>query len=253
MELNNMLFYEGLRTLIGPVLSLHYRMKSEGDYNVPPDSAAILVSNHRCLLDPFVLGYSVSRFINFAAAAYSWDIPGSRQLYQWAGAFPLSISGGSKSDKHLRRAYDLLSQGELIGIFPEGIESFMNPERVSKIASFKTGFVKMALDNRVPVIPAAVISLEERLLPKVPGSVVGAFVKHPRAKEGIRFITYKRVKCRVGKPIDLSPFYEEPVTKSLMDHIAGRVRRIVIKLYDGEDLDRFLTGETSYDLATVKV
>lgn len=249
MELNNMLFYESVRLFVGPLLSFHYRIKSEGGYNVPDEGAGLVVSNHRCLLDPFVLGYSVSRFINFAAAAYSWDIPGSKQLYQWAGAFPLSITGGSDSDKQLSRADELLQQGELVGIFPEGIESFMNPERVSKIASFKTGFVKIALENRVPVIPAAVVSMEEKLLPKIPGSLVSAFVRHPRAKEGIRFITYKRVMCRIGMPIDLSPFYDEPMTKSLIDHVAGRVRRIVIKLYNGEDLDRFMTGETPFDFA----
>jgi hypothetical protein len=55
------------------------------------------------------------------------------------------------------------------------------------------------------------------------------------------------VTCRVGRPIDLSVFYEEEYTKALIDRIAGRIRRIVIKLYDGEDLDKFLTGEKPFD------
>ena len=61
------------------------------------------------------------------------------------------------------------------------------------------------------------------------------------------FIKYKGVTCRVGRPIDLSPFFDEDPTKALIDRIAGRIRRIVIKLYDGEDLDKYLTGEKPFD------
>ncbi|MBU4302597.1 MAG: hypothetical protein KKE56_07560, partial [Actinobacteria bacterium] len=60
------------------------------------------------------------------------------------------------------------------------------------------------------------------------------------------------VTCRIGKPIDLSPYYDETMSKSLIDHIAGKIKRIVIKLYDGEELDRFLTGETPFDFVTDK-
>jgi len=42
------------------------------------------------------------------------------------------------------------------------------------------------------------------------------------------------------------------MSKSLIDHIAGKIKRIVIKLYDGEELDRFLTGETPFDFVTDK-
>jgi 1-acyl-sn-glycerol-3-phosphate acyltransferase len=75
-------------------------------------------------------------------------------------------------------------------------------------------------------------------------------VNLPNAKEGIRFISYKGITCRIGCPIDLSPFYDEDYTKALMDRIAGRIRRIVIKLYDGEDLDKYLTGEKPFDFET---
>jgi hypothetical protein len=35
--------------------------------------------------------------------------------------------------------------------------------------------------------------------------------------------------------------------------LSGKIRRIVIKLYDGDDLDRFLTGETPFDIFTDRV
>ncbi len=247
MEMKNMLFYEFARMTIGPIIDWHYHVKSEGVDNVPEDGAALIISNHRSLMDPPVIGFSINRFVNFAAASYSFKMPIVKQLYSAAGAFPLSIYGGEESDKNINKARELLDNGELVGIFPEGVQSFFNPHRVTKIANFKTGFAKLALDARVPIIPCAVVATEERELPKVPGFMVSAFVTLPNAKEGIRFIKYKGVTCRVGRPIDLSPFFDEDPTKALIDRIAGRIRRIVIKLYDGEDLDKYLTGEKPFD------
>jgi len=247
MEMKNMLFYETARLLLGPLIDLHYHIRSEGAENVPDSGAAIIVSNHRSLLDPIVVGYSIDRFVNFAAASYSFKMPLVKQFYSWAGAFPLSIYGGDESDRHISKAKELLRKGELVGIFPEGVQSFFNPHRVTRIASFKTGFAKLALEEKVPIIPCAVVADEEKELPKIPGFLVSAYVKLPNAKEGIRFITYKGVTCRIGKPIDLSPFFSESPTKAVIDRIAGRIRRIVIKLYDGEDLDKYLTGETPFD------
>ncbi|MHB8896434.1 MAG: lysophospholipid acyltransferase family protein [Candidatus Geothermincolia bacterium] len=247
MEMKNMLFYEFARMLVGPLADWHYHINVEGGDNVPEEGAALIVSNHRSLLDPMVVGFSINRFVNFAAASYSFKMPVVKQLYSLAGAFPLSIYGGDESDKNIDRARTLLDNGELVGIFPEGVQSFFNPHRVTKIATFKTGFAKLALEAKVPIIPCTVIAHEERELPKVPGFMVKAYVNLPNAKEGIRFISYKGVTCRVGLPIDLSPFFDEPYTKALIDRIAGRIRRIVIKLYDGEDLDKYLTGEKPFD------
>lgn len=253
MKINNMLFYEAARMLLGPVVEWHYHIKAEGKENVPEAGPGLVVSNHRSLLDPVTVGFSIDRFVNFAAASYSFKMPIVKQLYSWAGAFPLSIYGGKESDKNIRKANQLLENGELVGIFPEGVQSFFNPHRVTKIASFKTGFAKLALETRVPIIPCAVVAGEERELPKIPGFLVSAYVKLDDASEGIRFITYRDITCRVGRPIDLSPFYDEPPTKALIDRIAGRIRRIVIKLYDGEDLDRFLTGEKPFDFVNDRV
>lgn len=253
MEMKNMLFYEAVRLIIGPIIDWHYRVDVEGRENVPEEGAALIVSNHRSLLDPVMVGFSVDRFVNFAAAAYSFKMPLVKQLYTWAGSFPLSIYGGEDSDHDISRAHTLLENGELVGIFPEGVQSFFNPNRVTRIASFKTGFAKLALETRVPIIPCVVIADEERELPKIPGFMVSAYVKLPNAKEGIRFITYRDVTCRIGRPIDLSPFYDEEPTKALIDRIAGRIRRIIIKLYDGESLDRHLTGETPFDFVSDSV
>lgn len=249
VEMNNMLFYEAVRTFAGPLFDFHYHFNTEGADKIPEEGGALIVANHRSLLDPIVIAYGVERFINFAEASYGFQIPVVKQLSQLAGAFPLSIYGGEESDRNINKANQLLERGELVGIFPEGVQSFFNPHRVTKIANFKTGFAKLALENRVPIIPVAVVPEEERELPKIPGFLLSAYVRVPGAKDGLRLITYHGVTCRIGRSIDLSQLYDEPLTKALIDRVAGRIRRIVIKLYDGEELDVFMTGEKPFDFA----
>lgn len=234
MEPRSMVVYEAMRMLTGPVLSFVHRVRSEGADNVPEDGGAIIVSNHRCYLDPFVLAHSVTRFINFAAGSHLFTVPGAGPLLRLPGFFSLNIYGGEDSDRDLAYANGLLSGGELVGIFPEGIESFMNIYQVSKIASFKTGFVVLALDNRVPIIPVAIVAEEEKELLKVPAALVKPFVRHPRAREGVQLISYRHATCRIGRPIDLEPYYGETRSKDLIDRISGTVRRTIMKLYDGE-------------------
>ena len=248
-----MLFIESLRLTLGPLYSLHLRMHAEGEDNIPEDGGGVLVANHRSYADPLVIGYCIERFVNFAAGSHLYAVPGTEHLFKLVGFFKMNIYGGEAGDQSLDEAARLLSNGELIGIFPEGIESFMHVYSASKIAQFKTGFAKLALENRVPIIPAAIIASEEKEIIKLPGRLVSSFVKHPYARKGIDLITYRHVLCRIGKPIDLAAYYSEDETKNVIDQIAAKVRRIVIKLYDGEDLDKFMTGETPFNFALDRV
>jgi len=248
-----MITYEALRLTLGPLYSMHLRMHCEGAENVPAGGGALLVANHRSYADPLVLGLSIERFINFAAGSHLYMVPGSRSLFKLIGFFEMNIYGGKQGDESLDQGARLLRDGELIGLFPEGIESFMHVYSASKIAEFKTGFAKLALENRVPVIPAAIIASEEKEIIKLPGRLVSSFVKHPDARKGIDLITYRHVMCRIGRPIDLASYYGEDETKYVIDQIAAKVRRIVIKLYDGEDLDKFMTGETPFNFALDRV
>jgi hypothetical protein len=61
------------------------------------------------------------------------------------------------------------------------------------------------------------------------------------------------VFVRIGKPLDMSGYFDQEMTREEISQISGKVRRIIIKLYNGEDLDRFLTGEAPFDIAYDRV
>ena len=134
-----------------------------------------------------------------------------------------------------------------------GGETILEPGKVDKIKTFKTGFARLALDARVPVIPCCVIGLSERRMPTIPGPLVDKVIKHPKAGQGYSSVMYKRAACRIGVPLDFGDLYDKPVNKQLLDLITNKVRQIIMKLYNGEDLDRFLTGETPFDFAYERV
>ncbi len=254
MNVYQMLAYESMRTFFGPWLSLAFRIHSEGAENVPQDGGALLICNHRSILDPLALMTEIERYIHFVAGSHGFVVPMVKTFYNMTGMVRLSLKGGAGSAKGIDEAVDLLQSGELVGIFPEGIESFMRPDRSSRISYFRTGFARVALEAGTPIIPAAVIPREEVKLPPIPGKLVSTYVQHPAAEEGaLRFMLYRKVLVRVGKPIDLSGFAGKQLTKSSIDMLSGKLRRIIIKLYNGEDLDRFLYGKTPFDVYTDRV
>jgi 1-acyl-sn-glycerol-3-phosphate acyltransferase len=248
------LAYETGVTALGPIVSALLRLKGEGAENVPDQGGALVVSNHRNpVLDPAAIAINIARPINFVAASVAFMIPGVSQLFRGVGARSMDVFGGEKSKEDLSEAARLIQDGELVGVFPEGVHTIAHLHSVSKIRTFRTGFARIALEARAPIIPVAVIGKGERNLPTVPPWMVKPFFDHPEFQKGVSWTYYKRVLVRVGRPLDLSGFYDEEMDKALISQISGKVRRVIIKLYNGEDLDRFLTGEVPFDIAYDRV
>lgn len=254
MNVYQALTYETLRLLIGPAVSVMLRIRGEGMENVPAEGGALIVSNHRNpVIDPGSIAYLVERPINFVAASVAFALPGVGQLFKAVGARPMDVMGGERSKENLQDAVDLIEDGELVGVFPEGVHTIAHPHSVSKIRNFRTGFARIALKARAPLIPVAVIGRQERNLPTIPPWLVKPFFDHPEFQQGVQWTYYKRVQVRIGKPLDLSGYYDQEMSREEISQISGKVRRIIIKLYNGEDLDRFLTGELPFDIAYDRV
>lgn len=254
MNVYQALTYETARMAIGPLFSAALRLKGEGEWNIPAEGGALIVSNHRNpVLDPMSIALRVERPINFVAASVAFGIPGVGQLFKAVGAMPLDVFGGEKAWEGLDHVVDMVRDGELVGVFPEGVHTIAHLHSVSKIRTFRTGFARIALRAKVPIIPVAVVGTGERNLPTVPPALVKPFFDHPEFQKGVQWTYYKRAFVRVGRPLDLSGFYDQDMTKDEISQISGKVRRIIIKLYDGEDRERFVTGELPFDIAYDRV
>jgi 1-acyl-sn-glycerol-3-phosphate acyltransferase len=74
--------------------------------------------------------------------------------------FLTKLGGVVASQENATKLFD---QGEIVGIFPEGIRGTFSPYKTTyKLRNFsKSGFARMAVENQAPVIPSAVIGHAE--------------------------------------------------------------------------------------------
>ncbi|MCV7102428.1 lysophospholipid acyltransferase family protein [Mycobacterium palustre] len=174
--------------LLGPLLSLLGRPKVEGLEYVPSSGPAILASNHLAVMDSFYLPLVVRRRITFLAKAEYFTGTGlkgwfSRWFFTAVGQVPIDRSNADAAQAALNTAEQVLAQGKLLGMYPEGTRS---PD--GRLYKGKTGLARLALHTGVPVIPVAMI---------------GTNVVNP---PGTTMLRFGRVTVRFGKPMDFSRF-----------------------------------------------
>ncbi|MBV8788945.1 MAG: 1-acyl-sn-glycerol-3-phosphate acyltransferase [Mycobacterium sp.] len=174
--------------LLGPLLSLLGRPKVEGLEHIPSSGPVILASNHLAVMDSFYLPLVVRRRITFLAKSEYFTGTGLKGWFQrWffnaVGQVPIDRTDADSAQAALNTAEQVLHQGKLLGMYPEGTRS---PD--GRLYKGKTGLARLALQTGVPVIPVAMI---------------GTNVVNPPGTSMLRF---GRVTVRFGKPMDFSRF-----------------------------------------------
>jgi 1-acyl-sn-glycerol-3-phosphate acyltransferase len=144
-----------------PLYRSYFRVRTTGLDNVPSNGGALLVANHAGTL-PFDAIMTKIALLD--------EHPAHRNLRELAGDLALRLPAiGALARKtgntlaHDDDAVRLLSDGELVGVWPEGYKGIGKPysERY-KLARFgRGGFVRVALRARKPIIPVAIIGSEE--------------------------------------------------------------------------------------------
>lgn len=174
--------------LLGPLLSLLGRPKVEGLEHVPSSGPVILASNHLAVMDSFYLPLVVRRRITFLAKSEYFTGTGVKGWFQrWfftaVGQVPIDRTDADSARAALTTAKQVLDQGKVLGMYPEGTRS---PD--GRLYKGKTGLARLALQTGVPVIPVAMI---------------GTNVVNPPGSNMLRF---GRITVRFGEPMDFSRF-----------------------------------------------
>ena len=240
MNLRQKFFYRvGIQGAIKSMLNRNIPVVGEGGENVPRTGGALVVANHRCWLDPLFVAAAIRRPIAWGGADFHFNMPMVRWFANEAGIIPIAVQGGKKSKASLKMAVDILNNypNQLVGLFPEGVANFVNPSFDEKIIRFHTGFARIALEARAPVIPVAVVGHNERLLAEVPGEVMKLFTPVERMQHGAKMIIYESVSVNVGEPISLEQYHGREIDAHLLHEICRTVRRRVITLYDEKALE----------------
>ncbi|MEO6884708.1 MAG: lysophospholipid acyltransferase family protein [Jatrophihabitantaceae bacterium] len=192
--------------LLGPLLRGLWRPWVEGLENIPDDQPAIIVSNHLSFCDSFFMPVMVPRKVTFLAKAEYFTTPGikgllSKMFFAGIGQVPIDRSDADASHAALNTGVRVLSEGKLLGIYPEGTRS---PD--GRLYRGKTGVARMALASGAVVIPCIMVNTD---LIQPAGRKVPRF----RPRPGTRF----------GKPLDFSRYEgmggDRFVERSITDEI----------------------------------
>ncbi|MBV8559618.1 MAG: 1-acyl-sn-glycerol-3-phosphate acyltransferase [Acidimicrobiia bacterium] len=148
--------YWVLKAILTPVLRLLFKVTADGPEHVPSDGPAILASNHLSFSDSIFLPLVLRRRITFVAKAEYFDDPKTAWFFRAVGQIPIRRGGGSASQRALDSAMDVLRDGGLFGIYPEGTRS---PD--GRLYKGHTGVARLALKSGAPVIAVAMIGTRE--------------------------------------------------------------------------------------------
>jgi 1-acyl-sn-glycerol-3-phosphate acyltransferase len=196
--------YAVARVLLVAAVRLYGRFSVTGADNLPGHGPAILVSNHPSDVDPILLGVALPRTLHFMADVVQFRRGFVGPIIRRLGAFP--ITKGASDPRAMRRALELLAQGHVVALFPEG-----DLYRQSQVAAFQRGVAMLAVRSGAPVIPAAVVGAE--------GIWSDGAVHRPR------------VELRIGGAVSFEGLPARgPGAYALM---TDAVRTAVVELHDG--------------------
>lgn len=137
------------RVTLGSFLRVVVPLRNYGVERVPLEGGVVLALNHFSWVDPPVFGAACPRPVYYMAKAEAHGVPGLGQVMRSFGAF--SVRRGESDREAVRRMREVVGEGKVLGLFAEGTRQLAGvPGEV------KPGASMVALQERVPVVPAAV-------------------------------------------------------------------------------------------------
>lgn len=132
-----------------------------GREHVPATGGVILTANHTSYLDPPLVGACIRRPSWFMGKSELFTIPILGPLLHHVRAFP--VKRGTADRQALRRAHQILTDGEALTLFFEGGRS-----NDGRLLPPELGIAMIALRANVPIVPVAIINADH-LLPREGG------------------------------------------------------------------------------------
>lgn len=171
--------YWALKIVLTPLLRILFRVRTEGTHRVPRRGPVILASNHQSFIDSIFLPLVVRRRVTFVAKAEYFESWKTAWFFRAVGMIPLKRDGGSASQRALLAAREVLENGGVLGIYPEGTRS---PD--GRLYRGHTGVARLAMQTGAAVVPVAQFGTSE---------------VQPIGSKTIK--PFRRVSLKLGEPL----------------------------------------------------
>jgi 1-acyl-sn-glycerol-3-phosphate acyltransferase len=120
-----------------------------GAERVPAEGGGVIAANHFSAIDHPMVGLFCPRPIHFLAKAELLEIAGLGLLLRWLGVF--GVRRGEGDREALRRARELVRDGQLVGVHLEGTR-----QRFGHPGPMLPGGLMIAMQEGAPVIPCGI-------------------------------------------------------------------------------------------------
>jgi 1-acyl-sn-glycerol-3-phosphate acyltransferase len=187
----------------------------EGLENVPRDGAVLVVANHCSNLDPLFVGWAVGhrtgRILHFMAKdeMNHWPLIGF--LARSAGVFFVRRGEGDRAAQRL--AFELLNEGRMIGVFPEGTRS-----RDGVLREGRAGAALLAIRTGVRILPVGVAGTHRQFASWLPRR--------------------NRITIRIGQPFSL-PVQPDGLDRDALRTGTERMMQAIAALLPAEQRGRW--------------
>nr|WP_218852721.1 lysophospholipid acyltransferase family protein [Spelaeicoccus albus] len=209
------------RIFLGPLLRVTFRPWVRGLDNIPDTGGAMIAGNHLSFSDSIFLPLVVARPVVYLAKKDYFTGRGvkggfTRWFFKVTNQLPMDRSGGKASADSLGGGLGVLTEGNLLGIYPEGTRS---PD--GRLYRGRTGVARLALEARVPVIPVALIGTD-KVQPE------GRNIPHVR-----------RVGVVIGRPLDFSRYHGMEGDRFVLRAITDEIMYEIMRLSGQEYVDMY--------------
>ena len=160
-----------------------FRVEKNGEENIKEKGAYLICANHRSNWDAPILVSNLKRKVYVMAKAELFK----NKFIKWFGrkccVFP--VKRGMRDIESIKYSLNLLKDGEILVIFPEGTRNGME-----KNGKAQNGVAYMAIRTGVPVIP---VGIQGEMKP------------------------FKKVKLNIGEPLDFSQYKTNKPEKEILE------------------------------------
>lgn len=176
-----------------------FRWEVIGAKRIPEKGPVMICSNHLSYIDPPLIGASVRRKVHFMAKEELFRIPVLSLMIRYFGAYP--VKRGSTSRQPIRKSLDILREGNMIGVFPEGTRS-----KDGRLGKAYPGAAVIALHSDAAVVPVAIIG---------------------------PYRPFRKLKVVYGQPLRMTDLRNDPtvrkqeLTKNLKDHMMDEIHKLL--------------------------
>ncbi len=178
------MIYKIIKILAITVLKLFFGFKVEGKENIPSKPPYLVAANHVSYLDPIVIGCAFPHKVRFMGKKELFEHKFLSWLLKELGVFP--INRGALDISSVKQSIQILKDGGVLGIFPEGTRS-----RDGKFKGANKGVIGIAIKGNVSIVPVG---------------IKGTYEAWPPDK---KFPKIHKIFVKIGKPVNFLEFFDQ--------------------------------------------